>query len=176
MKKKAVAKTVAKKSKPSKAKVKVVKAADETPAPVEAKPNDGDKLPKKRGPHGPRQPKEPSAASKIHVGEIVSRRMRMCNLNKNRLATILKLTPPTVSMMVNSRSIQTERLMELSFVLKHNFFLEIGQLLQLSEAGSKAMEAAALHFQNDTDQELKFLREENAYLRRIVEIMAANKN
>ncbi len=134
------------------------------------------KVPKKRGPQGPRKPKDPTPASQIHVGEIVNKRMRLCNLNKNRLASVLKLTPPTVSMMINSRSIQTERLMELSFVLKHNFFLEIGQILQLSEAGVKAMEAATINFQQDTDHELKFLREENAYLKKIVEILAAAKN
>jgi len=138
------------------------------------------KIPKKRGPHGPRKPKDTGAAANIHVGEIISKRMKMNNLSKNKLAKILELTPPTVSLMVNSNSVQTERLMEVSFVLKHNFFLEIGQLLQLSEAGIKAMESATMNAPmgafSDVDYELKFLREENTYLKKIVELLAGARS
>lgn len=136
------------------------------------------KIPKKRGPHGPRKPKDTGEAAKIRVGEIISKRMKMNNLSKNKLAKILQLTPPTVSLMVNSNSVQTERLMEVSFVLKHNFFLEIGQMLQLSQAGVKAMEAATMNVpvgsMADAEMEIKFLRDENAYLKKIVELLAGS--
>jgi predicted transcriptional regulator len=138
------------------------------------------KIPKKRGPHGPRKPKEPSEATKIHVGQLISKRMKMRGLSKNKLAKTLKLTPPTVSLMVNSNSVQTERLMEVSAVLGYNFFNEIGQMLILGTNNvNQADDMEELHslsgLKGDQEYELRFLREENAYLKRIVELMAGGQ-
>ncbi len=151
------------------------KAAEEQSAVAEVK------VPKKRGPRGPRKPKEPSEATRIHVGQIISKRMKMRGLSKNKLAKTLKLTPPTVSLMVNSNSVQTERLMEVSVALGYNFFNEIGQMLSLgSSPANLSEELDELHSfsaanKGDKDYELRFLREENAYLKRIVELMAGGK-
>ena len=136
------------------------------------------KTPKKRGPRGPRKPKEPAAGNRIHVGEIIVRKMKTRALTKNRLAKTLKLTPPTISLMVNSPSVQTDRLIEVSEALGYNFFHEIGQMLNIS-APQKGAETVADARMNelqgqigDMEREMRFMREENIYLRHIVELLA----
>lgn len=140
------------------------------------------KIPKKRGPHGPRAPKVPSEATRIHVGQLISKRMKMRGLSKNKLAKTLTLTPPTISLMVNSNSVQTERLLEVSVALGYNFFNEIGQMLSLGSSTANLTEeldelhAIGLNKTGDKEYELRFLREENDYLKKIVELMAGGKN
>jgi plasmid maintenance system antidote protein VapI len=134
---------------------------------------------KKPGPRGPRKIKEPKSAESIHIGQIIARKMKSRGLTKNKLSKILKVTPPTVSLMVNSHSVQTDRLLAISKVLKHNFFAEIAQKLNIGETEKTHAESVSDPRVNnlqgkiaDLETELRFLREEKVYLRHIIELLS----
>lgn len=154
---------------------------NETPKVVnEVKPV---KIGRKRGPRGPRKPKENKSNNVIHTGQVIAQKMKSKGLSKNKLAKILKLTPPTVSLMVNSSSVQTDRLLAVSEVLDHNFFTEIGKMINISGEPVKATEIASDTRVNnlqgkvaDLELELRFLREENTYIKRVIELLAGGKN
>jgi plasmid maintenance system antidote protein VapI len=134
-------------------------------------------IPKKRGPHGPRQPRATFHTAPIHVGELIGKRLKEQGISMNKLAGMLKLTPPTVSLMVAGNSLQTERLIEVSYILKHDFFSEISHMLQLETKNygvslPKRDLKGGRNASKGSEYEIQFLREENEYLKRIVELMA----
>ena len=135
---------------------------------------------KKRGPQGPRKAKENLTTTKIHVGKVISQRMSAQGLSKNKLAKILGVTPPSISLMVNSASVQTDRLIAVSETLKHNFFEEIARQIPVGSSVGKQIEELenpqVTKLQGkltDIEMEHRFLKEENAYLKRIIELLAA---
>jgi predicted transcriptional regulator len=137
------------------------------------------KAAKKRGPHGPRKAKEFQPVAKIHIGKAIGQRMAAQGLSKNKLAKVLGVTPPSISLMVNSPSVQTERLVAVSETLKHNFFEEIARQINVGSSSAKTSEAQidpqVTKLQgklSDIEVEHRFLKEENAYLKRIIELLA----
>jgi plasmid maintenance system antidote protein VapI len=137
------------------------------------------KAKKKTGPRGPRKSKEPRAADAVHLGQIIVRVMKSRGLSKNKLAKILNLTAPTISLMVKSHSVQTDRLITISKVLGYNFFTEIGEMINVKPDTSKNIEQPGdpkmKNLQSkvfDLEAEMRFIKEENIFLRHIIELLA----
>jgi plasmid maintenance system antidote protein VapI len=135
---------------------------------------------KKTGPKGPRKNLRSETPSKFHIGQMIEQKMKAAGMSKNKLARILKLTPPSISLMIESSSVQTERLAALSEALSYNFFSDIASKIGISNAKGHddAADNKTLGLQSkmmEMEREMKYLRDENAYLKKILELLAGGK-
>jgi hypothetical protein len=137
------------------------------------------RIKKKTGPHGPRKFKNPRPVDTIHMGQIIMRVMKSRSLSKNKLAKILNVTPPTISLMVKGHSIQSDRLIAVSKVLNYNFFAEIADAINVLSDSGKGHELTgdtkSRDLQSkvaDMEAELHFVKEENVFLKHIIELLA----
>ena len=66
---------------------------------------------------------------KVHVGERLKSVFEVRRIRKAALARIMGINPVQINHYLKNESIQTNRLLELSMHLKHNFFMDIAQQL-----------------------------------------------
>lgn len=65
----------------------------------------------------------------IHIGKLIKQKLEEAGKNEGWLAEQLDCLPSDIHKIVNRDSIDTDTLLRISSILKHNFFLEYSQEL-----------------------------------------------
>lgn len=78
----------------------------------------------------------------LHVGKILNLVFEVRRIRKAALARMLDVNPVQINHYLKNESIQTNRLLELSMHLKHNFFMDIAQQLPADFATTQDVFAA----------------------------------
>ena len=79
-----------------------------------------------------------------HIGNEIWSWLDLNNISQNQLANALGVTHPVISKMIKKSSIDTDRLVQVSNILEHNFFTDI-----LSKAPNPILHHEEYKIQND---------------------------
>ena len=107
----------------------------------------------------------------IHIGSVIRKRIERTGINKSELARRINVTPQNMYNLLERKSIDTELLSKLCRELDYDFFAlyrndsaEDGPCIKPSE------QALRLEEYNNLKRNVEFLRNENHYLKLILEL------
>jgi hypothetical protein len=111
----------------------------------------------------------------IHVGKLVAEQVDLKRFTKAKFARFMNVNQPSASRMMTTKSMQTDRLVELSQKLDYNFFKVIGKRLGIA--------SPALFSPVNKDEQIKTLmqenerlKEENRYLKKAIDLFGSKGN
>ena len=73
--------------------------------------------------------KTSQATTKIHIGSILSSYINKKRIAQAAIARALGVRSSTLAYYLKQPSIQSKTLLDISYILKHNFFMDIAQML-----------------------------------------------
>jgi len=105
----------------------------------------------------------------LNVGELIRGQQRKQRITHAVLARRIKRNQSVIKRMFNSSSIQTYLVWELSVALKHNFFADLSQQLDVATEGKLEKQTTEL---DELKAEYIRMKEERDYLRKAVDLLS----
>lgn len=110
-------------------------------------------------------------ATGVHTGSLIEKKLLQLRLTNAELARRINRSPNTTIGYYSQPSIQTAVLQEICLALNYNFFQHLTDSLP-EELKPLAKPVMSLEPAQEP-AELKWLREENAYLKKMIDVLAA---
>lgn len=105
----------------------------------------------------------------IHVGKMIGEQMAPL-MTKAKLARLLGVTQPTAALMLQTKSMQTDKLILVSQKLDYNFFRVISKRIGVKNPGIVTEDVRDKQIV-DLTAEVARLREENRYLKKAIDLL-----
>ncbi len=109
----------------------------------------------------------------VHTGALLEKKLIELHISKAELGRRIKRSGSTILSFTRQPSIQTAVLTEICIALKYNFFNDIMDALppELKETPAVAEPVISAEAIKDSVQ-LEWLRQENAYLKKMIDVLA----
>lgn len=106
----------------------------------------------------------------VHTGSLIRKKMAEMHISNSELARRISRSPSTTTAYYLQSSIQTAVLLEICVALNHNFFTDLDSALP--EHLKQISHAVTATKTTEENAELSRLREENTYLKKMIDVFA----